>query len=104
MFAVSYFSTVFTWTLAEDLGDGLPEVLLVPVVGPFLSMGDADTRAGRIGLAWDGLIQGAGLVLFATGLVPRYYVRSYASGEGPGIALAPWGGPMDAGLDLRVTF
>ncbi len=112
MFAVPYFIGVFTYSLVEDLGGDISASLLIPGIGPFITIKDAETSSGRSLLALDGLLQVAGLTMFVAGLVPRKYLlytrnrrnRHVASArEVRSVAWLPWAGRGAAGLTVSMV-
>ncbi|MCB9613809.1 MAG: hypothetical protein H6722_15300 [Sandaracinus sp.] len=100
VFAVSY---GFAAALALEDGINVPNRLVVPLVGPWISMNAADTSAGRLGYAWAGLTQAIGLTLLILGVIPRTYVEYYASSQ-PGWRVAPTGGQGGGGLEAAYRF
>ena len=106
MFAVPYLMTVSVWAAAADVGDDLPATLLVPAIGPFLTIPDAGSSAGRTVLAWDGALQTAGLTLFVVGLAAKTrYVEYWAdAARAGGFAVTPRFGTQGGGFDLRYHF
>ncbi|MAQ13707.1 MAG: hypothetical protein CMN30_02805 [Sandaracinus sp.] len=101
MFAVSYGLAVSLYTDILDFSAWM----LVPVLGPFVEVGnDAFGSGAKFIFALDGLLQAGGLALFIGGLVSkRQYVEYWASDE-PGWRVAPRFGVGGGGLDLRATF
>lgn len=100
VFAISY---ALAATLALDEGLRVPNRLAVPIVGPWISMGDASTSGGRLGYAWAGITQAIGLTLLIVGFIPRTYVEYYASHE-PGLRVTPQASTDGGGLQLDWRF
>ncbi|HJL03612.1 MAG TPA: hypothetical protein RMH85_29950 [Polyangiaceae bacterium LLY-WYZ-15_(1-7)] len=102
MFGVSYISLVAGWSDSIDA----PAVLLVPLAGPFLGLRDFDDSITRAALVVDGLLQVAGLTLFALGLRKRKTLHHFRMvlGEGRSLTLAPTAGPRGAGARAALTF
>jgi hypothetical protein len=66
--------------------------MYVPVVGPWLTLKEVDADAGKVLIATDGALQGAGLVLLVGGLVGagKQLLREPAEfGDAAGIHVAP---------------
>jgi hypothetical protein len=105
IFAVPYIITAMAYSISNDTGGGIDPTILIPVVGPFIQIPDASGSAARTGLAWDGILQTVGLVLFAVGVIPRKYVTYYAGVDGAQrFSLAPRFGPGGGGLDAAIRF
>ncbi|MEM9070082.1 MAG: hypothetical protein AAGE52_16360 [Myxococcota bacterium] len=111
LLVVPYAITVATWSTlrdARDDDDQPQNVLLVPVLGPFIAIAGLEDRANpglaRAGLIWDGLLQTAGVAMFVAGVIPRKYVTYYADTSRRGYALTPRIGAGGAGLDLQMRF
>ena len=100
VFAVSY---ALAATLALDEGLNIPNRLVVPVVGPWISMGAADTSGGRLGYAWAGITQAIGFALLIFGFIPRTYVEYYA-GNDAGPRVTPLASADGGGLQLDWRF
>ena len=100
VFAVSY---GFAATLALEETISLPNRLAVPVVGPWITMGHADTSPGRMGYAWAGITQALGVTLLILGFIPRTYVEYYAS-SAPGLRVAPRAEAGGGGIELDYRF
>jgi len=100
VFAVSY---ALAATLAVDDGLSIPNRLVVPVIGPWITMGHADTSAGRLGYAWAGITQAVGFALLVFGFIPRTYVEYYASNEA-GPRVTPLASADGGGLQLDWRF
>jgi hypothetical protein len=90
-------------TLALDEGLNIPNRLVVPVFGPWISMGAADTSAGRLGYAWAGITQAVGFALLIFGFIPRTYVEYYA-GNDAGPRVTPLASRDGGGLQLDWRF
>lgn len=90
-------------TLALDEGLNIPNRLVVPVVGPWISMGAADTSGGRLGYAWAGITQAVGFALLVFGFIPRTYVEYYASNDA-GPRVTPLASTDGGGLQLDWRF
>ena len=102
MFGISYATSI---TLYLDI-IAFREWMLVPVIGPFVEIGNDDiTSGGRLLLAIDGLVQTTGLTLFILGLVSkRHFVEYYAELNEPGWRVRPRLGATGGGLDLSARF
>ncbi|MCB9624760.1 MAG: hypothetical protein H6723_15715 [Sandaracinus sp.] len=100
VFAVSYGMAA---ALALEDGINVPNRLVVPLVGPWISMNAADGSVGRLGYAFAGLTQAIGLTLLILGVIPRTYVEYYASSQ-PGWRVAPTGGQGGGGLEAAYRF
>ncbi|MCB9603061.1 MAG: hypothetical protein H6720_22320 [Sandaracinus sp.] len=100
VFAVSY---GFAAALALEEGIDVPNRLAVPLVGPWISINDAEGSFGRLGYAFAGLTQAIGLTLLILGVIPRTYVEYYASTQ-PGWRVAPTGGQGGGGLEAAYRF
>lgn len=100
VFAVTY---GFAATLALDESISLPNRLAVPLLGPWITMGEADTSWRRFGYAWAGLTQALGFGLLILGVIPRTLVEYYASSD-PGWRVAPRAEAGGGGLDLGYRF
>ena len=102
MFGISYATSI---TLYLDVVT-FREWMLVPVIGPFVEIGNDDiTSGGRLLLAIDGLVQTTGLTLFILGLVSkRHFVEYYAELNEPGWRVRPRLGATGGGLDLSARF
>lgn len=100
VFAVSY---ALAATLALDEGLSIPNRLAVPIIGPWISMSDANTSGGRLGYAWAGITQAIGVTLLIIGFIPRTFVEYYASNE-PGPRVTPLASTDGGGLQLDWRF
>lgn len=100
MFLVSYGLAASLYVDSDFTG-----AMLVPVVGPIIETREDDLLAlGRMFLVFDGLLQGAGLTLFALGLGrKKKYIEYYGSNE-PGWRVSPRFGFGGGGIDLRARF
>jgi hypothetical protein len=90
-------------SLALDSGISLPNRLAVPLLGPWITMNNADTSPGRLGYAWAGITQAVGVTLLVLGFMPRTYVEYYAS-SAPGLRFAPRAEAGGAGFELDYRF
>ncbi|MBX3248863.1 MAG: hypothetical protein KF901_16930 [Myxococcales bacterium] len=100
IFGVSYGLTL---SIYSSNSTTLPAVLAVPVLGPFIAIGDSGSSAGRVGLAWAGITQTLGLAMLIMGFIPRTYVEYYASTE-PGWRVMPRADLTGGGLDVGYRF
>ena len=112
LFALPYLSTAFTYMTLKDTRSSTRQpqnLLLVPLLGPFLAMPRLDENFGgdEIGprrglLLADGLMQLAGATLLIVGAIPRTYAEYYV-GNQPGVRVGPSfaGGP---GLELHARW
>ncbi len=66
-FGVMYLLTAFGASVAHDVGGGA-DALYVPVLGPFIQMGNSDSSSGRFLLAVDGAAQAAGAAMLIYGI------------------------------------
>lgn len=113
MFLVPYLSTALTYSFLKDArrDDRQPQgVLLVPVLGPFLAIPNLDENFEDMGndsgtrrfwLAFNGLVQLAGLTMLVAGAIPKKYVEYYANSP---VRLTPRVSADGGGLDLLARF
>ncbi|MCA9583129.1 MAG: hypothetical protein KC416_15125 [Myxococcales bacterium] len=104
MVAVPYIITVLVASGLSDVGTDVPGQLYVPVVGPFLSLGDTEESITATALVIDGVIQSVGVVLLIIGLIP---VEDDRYGDAPKrseFALFPLIDQNTAGLGVRGAF
>jgi hypothetical protein len=76
--------------------------LAIPVAGPILEAIDydkhhpyADSRVVVAGLAFDALVQGAGVIMALTGMIVKHKVKVY---DGPRVSVVPTASAAGAGL------
>lgn len=100
LFGVSYFGTLAAWAISEDTGGRMQDILLVPVVGPYIAAARAGSQSRKVGATFMGIMQTVGLGLFIGGLVPKRYLVYYADGW----QLTPRASLDGAGLDLSLEF
>jgi hypothetical protein len=102
LFGTTYLLSALTGALANDLG-GSATGLFIPAIGPFVQMGQGGTATGEFLLAFDGILQCGGIVMFGLGL-------GYPSTElvrndfGFSLHLQPMLGPSQQGMGLGGTF
>lgn len=66
-FGVMYLLTAFGASVASDVGGGA-NALYIPVLGPFIQMGNSDSSTGKFLLAVDGAAQAAGAAMLIYGI------------------------------------
>jgi len=109
IFLAAYLGAVFTWMfdwmIRSALGDddyGFVEVV-VPIVGPWLALSDADAELKPLLIA-DSVVQVAGLTIFVLGFAIEREILVFAPGDGTRVALMPAIGPRSAGLTVAGVF
>lgn len=100
LFGISYIGSLVAWAISQDVSGDVQDILLVPVVGPYIAAARADTRSRALGAAFTGVLQTVGLALFIGGLVPKRYLVYQANGW----ELSPRAGFDGFGLDLSTEF
>lgn len=82
-FGVTYLLSAFVASIAMDSGGGDEfGPLLIPVAGPFVTVGTAESEgSGTFALVLDGLAQAGGVAMFVAGLVSEeeYLLRNDAA-------------------------
>jgi hypothetical protein len=88
-FGSTYLLTALTATAASEVDNDFTP-LFVPVVGPFITIGSANASgAGAFWLAFDGVVQSAGVTMLVIGLAaPRTVLVRDDVGR-PSLSLAP---------------
>ncbi len=108
MFGVPYLFTALGASIASDLGSDSANVFYVPVFGPIIGAATSgtDSSAARAFFVFDGLLQGAGVTMFALGMRKRPYVQYYANADTdePGIFVSPQISLRGAGLTVSGRF
>jgi len=78
--------------------------MYVPVLGPWIAMGELDTGGAKAALAIDGTVQGAGVVLFLGGLVGAGHQLVRSDVPVATLQVLPTVGRDQASIDLLGTF
>ena len=66
-FGVIYLTNVLVAAVAHDVGSSLAP-LYVPIVGPFIQIGNTSTATGNVFLVLDGLLQAGGVAMLVAGI------------------------------------
>lgn len=104
IFAAHYLPVAFYGLGSEDYSD-FDAKNYIPVLGPLLTLDNADYQAGRSIRIYDSIAQGLGLVLFLAGMHKTAYVEWRAdSGVQRNLAFAPGASPDGASLNARLQF
>jgi len=102
LFASHYLAIVF---VGQIDGTRIDAANYIPVIGPLLTLNNADYRAGRNIRIYDSIVQGVGLALFIAGMHRTAYVEWRADdGHRRSFALAPSGGPTGGSLNALLSF
>jgi hypothetical protein len=119
MFGAPYLISVLVAAVGEDdkgcvydsnfncvrQGTNQAAPLFIPVVGPFITMGNTDSASADVFLVVDGLLQAAGIGLFIYGLaVPKTVLVRNDLGKVKFNPPMPFVGKNSAGLGLSGTF
>lgn len=113
LFGVPYISTLAVWTSEPWIDrERVSATVLIPGIGPFIALakidpGDYDYPQGlRVGLAFDGLFQIAGITMLSFGLIGKKYLIYYADVRDRTVAfqLSPIVSPYSTGASLGVRF
>ncbi len=103
-FGAGYLLSAMVYSIDQDVGSPLYDgSLLIPVLGPFLQLGDTGSSEG-LALGLLGTAQAVGVTLFALGMIKRRYVEYFADLGQPGFAVIPQMSPNRAGMDLHWRF
>ena len=104
IFAAHYLSIVFVGLSAEG-SYSFDRRNYIPVLGPLLTLDNADYHAGRSIRIYDSIAQGVGLVLFLAGMHRRTYLEWRGdAGYQRTFAMAPSASPDGAGLNAQLRF
>jgi hypothetical protein len=104
IFAAHYLSVAFYGLSSESYSD-FDSKNYIPVLGPLLTLNNADYHSGRSIRIYDSLMQGVGLALFIAGMHKTAYVEWRAdSGVQRNFAFAPGASPDGASLNARLQF
>lgn len=102
IFGAHYLSIVIVGT-SED--SGIDATNYIPVIGPLLTLDNADYQAGRTIRIYDSLAQAVGLGLFLAGMRTRTYVQWVGdSGQRRQLAFAPGFGPNGGSVNAQLRF
>ena len=104
IFAAHYLSIVFVGLSAEG-SYSFDRRNYIPVLGPLLTLDNADYHEGRSIRIYDSIAQGVGLVLFLAGMHRRTYLEWRGdAGYQRTFAMAPSASPDGAGLNAQLRF
>jgi hypothetical protein len=108
MFAAPYLISVLIGAIGEDTRcsscSNAAAPLFIPVVGPFITMGNTDSATADVFLVVDGLLQAAGLAMFIYGVsVPKVVLVRNDLGKVE-FTPTPIVGPNMGGLGITGTF
>lgn len=106
-FGITYLLSIFVASIAVD-GNGGSEFgpLFIPVIGPFITIGTADSRDfGTFTLLLDGAAQAGGVAMFVAGMLTdrKYLIRNDVVTAQPKFKLTPIVSNNTIGLGLRGT-
>jgi hypothetical protein len=108
-FAIPYTISVVVGATSNTAPDHL---LFIPLVGPWLDLAERPScpitapscnseTAARVGLVFDGVFQGIGVLMVVTGLLWRHEVVATRVSK---VHISPYFGPTGSGLSLNGSF
>lgn len=103
-FGATYLTSALIYSVDRDLSyPAFNASLLIPVLGPFLQLGNTSSSGGLI-LGVLGTAQAVGITLFSLGMVKRRYVEYFADLGQRGFSMSPQMSPERAGMNLHWRF